>query len=589
MKVASLLFAASGTLALVGLAVPALHRPPALSSSEAALARLEQHLLPPIEVESPDPSGSLATAAAQAPIPEAERLPAASVFPLYAVDPERPPPAGRTRLEIVSSLEKADGEKPDRRWLVEVAERFNRLPEAQGGAGSVEVAVRTIPSGLALQMLVAGRLRPAGFTPAGQQWLDLLRHQGIATTPLGEGLLANHSVIALRPEAWKRATGQPLPADTPPSFGALVEQTLAGRLRVGYSNPYISTPALDFLHTLLWLSAGHGGDGRPLSRADLGQEAIRGSFGLFQQRMAATTPTYLELIETWKRQPERFDAAVMAAQSFRRLRREPGFGDLVAVPFGNPQGSPLAALPWTSAVERRALERFARFARSPAMQELARRSDFGASAEIPAAARPPQADGAVLAEAQRLWKQRKDGGRTVYLQLLIDTSGSMNDHQRLSQLKKALTQASGAINSGNQVGLISFSDHPVRHLPLQPIDGAGRRRLLATVNSLEANGSTALYDGLAVAMADLLRARQRDPNGRFHLLLLSDGERTSGLSFDDLREVIRSSGITITPIAYGEVNQNELKTIAALRESVVYQGTPQRIVPLLNDLFQTNL
>jgi Ca-activated chloride channel family protein len=223
------------------------------------------------------------------------------------------------------------------------------------------------------------------------------------------------------------------------------------------------------------------------------------------------------------------------------------------------------------------------------MQELARRRDFGPAAPIPAAARPPRAEGAVLAEAQRLWKQRKDGGRTVYLQLLIDTSGSMNDHQRLSQLKKALTLASGAINSGNQVGLISFSDHPVRHLPLQPIDAAGRRRLVATVNSLEANGATSLYDGLAVALADLMRARQRDPNGRFHLLLLSDGERTSGLDFDDLREVIRHSGVTITPIAYGEVNQGELKAIATLRESVVYQGTPQRIVPLLTDLFQTNL
>jgi hypothetical protein len=45
----------------------------------------------------------------------------------------------------------------------------------------------------------------------------------------------------------------------------------------------------------------------------------------------------------------------------------------------------------------------------------------------------------------------------------------------------------------------------------------------------------------------------------------------------------------ITPIAYGKVNQQELKSIADLRESLVYQGTPALVLPLMKDLFQTNL
>ena len=56
-----------------------------------------------------------------------------------------------------------------------------------------------------------------------------------------------------------------------------------------------------------------------------------------------------------------------------------------------------------------------------------------------------------------------------------------------------------------------------------------------------------------------------------------------------MRDVIDQSGIVITPIAYGEVNQGELKSIADLRESVVYQGTQALIMPLMKDLFQTNL
>ena len=279
----------------------------------------------------------------------------------------------------------------------------------------------------------------------------------------------------------------------------------------------------------------------------------------------------------------------MAEQSYRQLRREPGFEDLLAVPFGADQGSPLVALPWTTGPERQALERFARFMTSAPLQTLARNQNFGNPSPVPATARPPLADGELLSRVQRLWKQRKDGGRTVYLQLLVDVSGSMNENDRLSQLKRALIVASGAINSGNQVGLISFSDKPTRLMPLQPYDANIRARLLATAQGLQANGTTALYDGLAVALHDLMQARRRDPNGRFHLLVLSEGMATRGLNLGDLRSVIENSDITITPIAYGDVNDGELRDIAAIRESAVYRGDPKLILPLINDLFQTAL
>jgi Ca-activated chloride channel family protein len=126
-------------------------------------------------------------------------------------------------------------------------------------------------------------------------------------------------------------------------------------------------------------------------------------------------------------------------------------------------------------------------------------------------------------------------------------------------------------------------------MPLQPYDANSRARLLATAQGLQANGATALYDGLAVALHDLMQARRRDPNGRFHLLVLSDGLATKGLRLGDLRSVIENSDITITPIAYGDMNDGELRDLAAIREGAVYRGDPKRILPLINDLFQTAL
>jgi Ca-activated chloride channel family protein len=555
---------------------------PPINSFQSALEHLERDLLPTIKVANPD--STLGSGRQRALPPLAESLPSAEAFPLSGADPQRPASAELLRLEIVSSAEKADPHRPDRRWLVLVAEHFNQRQERLASGRRIEVVIRTIPSGLAAQMLAAGKLRPAGYSPASEQWLALLQQQGLRTDRIHQGLVANTTVIALKPKVLR---DQGLSAA--PDFAAVVDQALAGRLRIGYSNPYTSSAGLDFLHTLLWLSAGHGRDLRPLTLSELQSGAVQGSFGVFQQQIATTAPTYIELAEAWKRNPDRFDAVVMAHQSYVRLQREPGFADLVAVPFGSPQDSPLAAFAWTTPEQRQALTRFAAFASSPPMQALARQWGYGASPPVPPQARPPRAVGEVLSQAQRQWKRRKDGGRTVYMQMVIDSSGSMNEERRLEQVKQAVAQAATAINPGNHVGLISFSDRPIRHLPLQPFDGPGHQRLLAAVGGLRADGPTALFDGLAVAMADLMQARRTDPDGRFVLLLLSDGQRTTGLELAELEPVIRHSGISLIPIAYGDPELGDLQALAAIRETTVQKGKPQLIQPLIHDLLQTNL
>ena len=86
-----------------------------------------------------------------------------------------------------------------------------------------------------------------------------------------------------------------------------------------------------------------------------------------------------------------------------------------------------------------------------------------------------------------------------------------------------------------------------------------------------------------------MRQKQRDPDGEFYLLFLTDGERTHGLALKDLEPVIRESGVRIYPIAYGDVNHKELEAIAALHEGQVFEGTPEKVQLLLQNLFQTNL
>ena len=226
-----------GALALAGLSAGCLGTPQTPLSFDGALQHLETDLLPQIALEEVDPLQAAGLRPVSAPTSLADQLPAAEAYPLQGGNPQLPAGDGRLQVEIVSSAEKADGCRPERRWLVEVAERFNQRQERSASGRRIEVLIRTIPSGLAAQMLLAGRLRPAGYTPASAQWLDLLQRQGLAPTRIAERLVGNGSVIAMHRQAWRRLGGQGAP-----DFAGVVDHALAGRLRMGFCHPFIFSP-----------------------------------------------------------------------------------------------------------------------------------------------------------------------------------------------------------------------------------------------------------------------------------------------------------------------------------------------------------
>ena len=98
-----------------------------------------------------------------------------------------------------------------------------------------------------------------------------------------------------------------------------------------------------------------------------------------------------------------------------------------------------------------------------------------------------------------------------------------------------------------------------------------------------------MYDATMVALSQLMEQRAQDPDGRYYVLLLTDGETNEGLTFNRVRDVLEYSDIRLYPIAYGQPNLGELEAIAGLRESTVQTGTVENIQEILRGLFQTNL
>lgn len=553
---------------------------PTIDSFTSAHTYLNNTLLSGIQVDSQLVTD---TEAYNVVVPNlADPVPDPKTFPLYGAQPTADP--NIIYLEIYSSAEKANGERQDERWLVDVAERFNQQRQRLPSGQIIQVGIRNIPSGLGAQILAAGQGKPAGYTPATALWLQLLKAQGVSMQAIAPNLANNQAIFAMQPQVYES-----LVKGGEVTFDRFMDAVLAGQVQVGYSNPYIASSALNFLYTLLWKSSGNAQANRPLSIAELKNPQVNSAFAIFQKQIVMTTPTYLDLKQIWLRNPNQFQAIIMAYQSYTNLKKQPGFEQLAYVPFGVPEASPLVSFDWTSVAEKQALTMFADFATSAPMQQLAVQQGYEQTDYLKQGQFPPLPDGAVLQAAQSFWKQRKDGGQTVYLEMVVDTSGSMEASQRLQAVKQALKVAMKQINPGNQVGLVSFSDRPVYHLHLAPFNTLEAKRFFAAVDRLKADGATALYDGLAVGLKELMDKQKSDPNGRFYLLLLTDGARTSGLEFGDLKAVLQHSNVRVYPIAYGEVNSEELEAIAAIREGVVYTGTPEKVQVLMRDLFQTNL
>jgi Ca-activated chloride channel homolog len=537
-------------------------------------------LISDIHVQSTSVPDSIARQVVVPPLNDT--LPDLNNFPLYGASPNKDPKT--VFVEIFSSSEKGNANREDERWLIDVAEAFNRQQARVSTGEIIQVGIRNIPSGLGRKLIAAKAVQPAGFSPSNALWIELLRQDGVTPVIIQSSLMPDCGGFVIAPQAY-----QQLAADGEVNFARLLDAIITGRLKLGYANPYTSSSSLNLLYSIFWQAAGHDRDLKPLTVNEIQSPQVASVFDAFQKQVVVTGITSRDLSDAFLQDSSQLQVFASGCRGYSQLKQVKGYEQLGFIPYGMTHNNPLVGFDWNTPTQQEALTKFAEFASSAKMQQLADRQGTMPAEVLNHVEFLPTPSGAVLKAAQSLWKQRKDGGRTVYMQLVVDTSGSMEDHQRLKSVQQALRFASREINRGNHVGLITFSDQPTRWLNLAPFNELEQKRLFAAIDQLRPDGSTALYNALAIGLFDLMEKQKTDPNGRFYLLLLTDGERTDGLHLEQLKPVIRQSGIKIYPLAYGEVNQQELKAIAAIREGSVYTGTPETVQGLLKDLFQTNL
>ncbi|MGC8451548.1 MAG: VWA domain-containing protein [Cylindrospermopsis raciborskii] len=552
---------------------------PKVSSPEEAAQVLQENVLPQISIKdqlvTDTTAQSYSVKSVQDPLPSLDK------YPIYG-----PPDSISTEnvyLEIFGSPDKSNPQKEDERWLIDVVDQFNAKNLKTSSGKLIQVGVRNIPSGIAQRMIEAKVVKPTAYTPSNELWIALLKSAGVQMDMVTPKLLPNQPGFILNQQAKQEIFGSQAV-----SFDQLLDGIVAGKLSVGYTNPYSSSSGLNLLYTIFWRGAGHQQSGQTITTLDLQSPKVNSLFQAFQKQVLVTGLTTLELKDIAIRDPKKLSVFVSEALTFNALKKIPEFANSTFIPFGVPHNNPLVKFKWTTPEQQEGLELFAKFAQSDPMQNLAPRMPPEVAQYLAQKQVPPIPSGEVLSLGQTFWKTQKDAGKTVYLMTVIDTSGSMSGGP-LEAVKNGLRVASQQINPGNYVGLVSYGDQPINLVKLAPFDNLQHKRFLAGIDGLEADGATAMYDGVMVGLSELLQQRKTNPNGKFYLLLLTDGQTNQGFNFEQVKEIIEYSGVRVYPIAYGEVNEAELNAIAALRESTVKKGTPENVQELLKGLFQVNL
>jgi Ca-activated chloride channel family protein len=474
----------------------------------------------------------------------------------------------------------------------------------------VEIVGESVQSGDAETKIATRSLRPALWSPASSLWGQLLDYETDAswaprTSP---SLVRTPLVVALwKPEA--EALGWPR---NPIGFAQIIELAqnrrgwaeyglpTYGAFKLGHTNPDFSSSGLSFVVAQYFTAAGKPGK---LTESDVRRPAVRARVRALQQSIVHYGDTGSFFVDQLKLHGPSYVSAVAMEEvsllDYNRTRA-PGATPLVAIYpkegtffFENPLITLHA--PWVTRREARASRAFARWLSARVTPALASRYGYrpGDPTKRPIApvvrsnfvdpAEPRRVlalpEPRVLAAIKRAWHEDRKASNVA---VVLDVSGSMQAHSRLTQAKAGLRIFLRQFSSRDRVGLFTFSDHVTPVVPLAPMS-SNRPSLTHAIDTLVSGGGTAVYDATETGIQAI--AGLHDTTRINAVVVLTDGDdNASRLSSGRLVRLLRGRAedvehnVRVFTIAYGsEANQEVLGRIADASGGKGYVGDPTEI------------
>lgn len=467
-------------------------------------------------------------------------------------------------IEIFSTGEKAGNGKDG--CLIDVANNFNESKFEINGK-IISVKVREIASGLGMDYIISEKYIPDAYSPSNELWGEMIKANGKTIELCDDRMVGNVAGILISKEKYDELIKK---------YGAInlknITQAVAnGEINMGYTNPFASATGLNFLvSTLATFDSSN-----PLS-----EKAIDG-FNEFQNNIPLIAYTTLQLRNS--AESGILDGFIMEYQTY--INSPELKTDYIFTPFGYRHDSPLYSVGNLSNEKKEILNKFIEFYKQDKYQELAVKDGFNALEDYKCEIE--NLDGNTILQAQKLWKENKNGDKPIVAVFVADVSGSM-EGEPLNELKKSLLNGSRYIGEENSIGLVTYSNDVNINLPIEKFDLNQRSLFTGAVQDMDASGGTATFDAIAVAVQMLLDEKEKNPDAKLMLFVLSDGETNIGHSLDDLREILESVKIPVHTIGYN-ANIEALENISRINEATSINADSDDVIYKLGSLFNAEM
>lgn len=467
-------------------------------------------------------------------------------------------------IEIFSTGEKAGNGKDG--WLIDVANNFNESKFEINGK-IISVKVREIASGLGMDYIISEKYLPDAYSPSNELWGEMIKANGKTIELCDDRMVGNVAGILISKEKYDELIKK---------YGAInlknITQAVAnGEINMGYTNPFAIATGLNFLvSTLATFDSSN-----PLS-----EKAIDG-FNEFQNNIPLIAYTTLQLRNS--AESGILDGFIMEYQTY--INSPELKTDYIFTPFGYRHDSPLYSVGNLSNEKKEILNKFIEFYKQDKYQELAVKDGFNALEDYKCEIE--NLDGNTILQAQKLWKENKNGDKPIVAVFVADVSGSM-EGEPLNELKKSLLNGSRYIGEENSIGLVTYSNDVNINLPIERFDLNQRSLFTGAVQDMDASGGTATFDAIAVAVQMLLDEKEKNPDAKLMLFVLSDGETNIGHSLDDLREILESVKIPVHTIGYN-ANIEALENISRINEATSINADSDDVIYKLGSLFNAEM
>jgi Ca-activated chloride channel family protein len=510
------------------------------------------------------------------------------------------PSGPRLRVSFAFSPEKE-------KLLAPLVARYN-AERHRAGTATVQIDPRVVSSGQATDDIAAGRLKPVIWSPASSLWGRLLnygvdrryaatRNPSLVRTPL---------VIAMW-EPMARALGWPaqrvgfeqiLRLATSRRGWAAYGHEEFGQFKLGHTNPDFSTAGLSAVAAEYYAARGKK---EGLTVEDVERPAVRARIRTIERSIVHYGDTTLFFADQLRRYGTAYASAVAMEEvtllDFNRRRPRTKLVALYPSEGTFDSDNPLIVLsaPWVSRGEAAAAAEFRRWLRGQVTPAVAARQGFRSGDPEGAVPAPiTRVNGAdpgqptrvlslpepqVLERIRRAWREDR---KPANVMLVVDTSNSMSEEDRLPQAQRGLREFLRLLSPNDRVGLIRFSSE-VRQVEPIALFRRARPALERQVDMLLPDGDTALYDA-AQRGIEAVRAL-RDRTRINAVVLLTDGQDTnSDTNADEVIEPLaahsETEGITVRvfTIAYGATaNTLVLERIAEASGGKPFEGDQRQI------------